>query len=147
MRRQTRNLAWVIPFPFPESGFMKRIKSNRLPTVRTSGAEAGQVLRGAGPNNMGLRLLVSQTQRRGNDGAITGCFVILDVGENRHAQSLAVLQHRSTDASEVLAVIRRSQPACVSVVNANILSLEPETTPECEPGTERQTHAAEVSAG
>jgi hypothetical protein len=78
---------------------------------------------------------VSQAQPRGKDGAITGGFVILHAGDNKHAQSLAALLHRPTDAAEVLAVIRRRHAGYVNVVNTNILVLEPGTTPGREPST------------
>src|SRR5262249_27709422 len=74
-------------------------------------------------------LVLSQAQPRGHDGAITGGFVILEPGDNKHAPSLAALVHRPTDAGEVLAAIRRRHPGCVHVVNANILVLEPDRTP------------------
>jgi hypothetical protein len=108
---------------------MNRLGSTRQPTVNASGAEAGRVLRGAGPNNSGLRLQVAEAQRPGKDGAITGGFVILDAGDNKHADALAALLHRPTDAEEVLAVIRRHHAACVNVVNTNLLVVEPGTAP------------------
>lgn len=113
---------------------MNRIGSARPQTVHVSGADAGRVLRGASRNNHGLRLRVSQAQRRGQDGAITGDFLILDAGDNKHSQSLADLMHRPTDAGEVLAVIRRCHAGCVHVVNTNILAVEPGTAPGREPG-------------
>jgi hypothetical protein len=63
--------------------------------------------------------------------------VILDAGDNKHAQALAALLHRPTDAGEVLAAIRRRYAACVHVVNANILFLEPEGAP-AGPGPSRE---------
>jgi hypothetical protein len=122
---------------------MNRFGSTRPPTVNATGADAGRVLRGASRHNHGLRLLVSQAQPRGKDGAITGGFVILHAGDNKHAQSLADLLHRPTDAEEVLAVIRRRHAGCVHVVNTNILVLEPGTTPGREPGTVCKTPEAE----
>jgi hypothetical protein len=80
---------------------MNQIGSTRLPTVNASEADAGGVRRGASQNNHGLRLLVSQAQRRRKDRAIMGSFVILDADDNKHAQSLAALLHRSTDAAGV----------------------------------------------
>ena len=114
---------------------MHRFGATKPPTVNTTGADAGRVLRGASPNNHGLRLLVAEAQPRGKDGAITGGFVILHAGDNKHAPSLAALLHRPTDAAEVLAVIRRHHAGCVHVVNTNILVLEPAATPGPEPGT------------
>src|SRR5262245_52310693 len=122
---------------------MNRFCSTRPPTVNATGADAGRILRGASPNNHGLRLLVSQAQPRGKDGAITGGFVILNAGDNKHAQSLADLLHRPTDAEEVLAVIRRRHAGCVHVVNTNIWVLEPGATPGREPGTVGKTPEAE----
>ncbi len=116
---------------------MSGIGATRPPTVNATGSEAGRVLRGATRNNQGLRLRVSQAQQRGKDGAITGGFVILDAGDNMHAQALAALLHRPTDAEEVLAAIRRGHPGCVHVVNTNILVLEPGTTPAGLSGTPR----------
>jgi hypothetical protein len=105
--------------------------------VSASRAGAGRVLRGASRTNHGLRLVISRAQRRGHDGAITGSFVILETGGNKHEQSLAALLHRPTDAGEVLAAIRRRHVACVHVVNANILVLEPEGAP-AGPGPSRE---------
>src|SRR5438552_2387619 len=76
-------------------------------TVNKHGAVAGCVLRGAGTNNQGLRLRILQEQARGNDGPLKGGFVILDVGDNKHSQSLAGLLQQVTDAEEVLGVIRQ----------------------------------------
>jgi hypothetical protein len=101
-------------------------------TVCRSGADAGRVLCGAGRNNQGLRVLIAQAQPRGKDGAITGSFVILDAGDNKHALALAPLLHRPTDATEVLGMIRQHSAGCVHVVNTNILVLEPEGTPALE---------------
>jgi hypothetical protein len=72
-----------------------------------------------------------------------GSFVILDADDNKHAQSLAALLHRSTDAAGVLAVIRRGHAGCMHVVNTNSLVLEPGTTPGREPGTLCKTPEAE----
>lgn len=93
-------------------------------TVSKQGASAGCILRGCGGNNQGLRLRVLQDQPRKNDGPITGEFVILDVGDNRHSDVLAELLHKVTNAKEVLELIRGQHTACVSVANANILALE-----------------------
>lgn len=92
--------------------------------VNRLGANAGCVLRGSARNNQGLRLRVLQVQVRGEDGPIKGCFVILDAGDNMHSEALRALLDRRTNAQEVLGVIRRRHPSCVSVVNANLLSLE-----------------------
>jgi len=93
-------------------------------TVNKQGAVAGSVLCGAGLNNRGLRLQVLHGQARGHDGAIKGCFVILDVGNNIHSQALGALLQRVTNAEEVLGLIRHHHPGCVNVANANILALE-----------------------
>jgi hypothetical protein len=96
----------------------------RTPTVHDSGAAAGSVLRGTVPNNQGLRLRVLQDQQRGRAGPLLGRFVLLDAGDNKHADALEALLHRETDAAEVLAALRRHRPGCVSVANANILTVE-----------------------
>ncbi len=85
---------------------------------------AGRVLCGCGSNNQGMRLRVLQAQVRGHDGPVQGAFVILDVGDNIHSQALQGLLHRTTDAAEVLGIIRRQHAGCVNVANANILVLE-----------------------
>jgi hypothetical protein len=100
-----------------------RAEGNGL-TVKVSGAAAGSVLRGVVPNNQGLRLRLLQDQPRGLDGPLHGRFILLDTGENRHSSTLGPLLHTETDAAEVLAVLRRQSPACVSVVNTNILAAE-----------------------
>jgi hypothetical protein len=94
-------------------------------TVDVSGAAAGSVLLGTGLNNQGLRLRVLRDQAPGDGGAIRGDFVILSTGVNLHAESLDPLLHRTTNAEEVVRVIRRRHPGCVNAVNANILALEP----------------------
>ena len=100
------------------------IPKTRPPSVNSHGAVAGCVLRGSGLNNQGLRVKVLQEQARGQDGPIRGGFVILDVGDNMHSESLAALVGRVTDAQEVLGIIRRLHGECVNVVNANILGSE-----------------------
>jgi hypothetical protein len=94
------------------------------PTVHTVEAPEGSILCGAGHNNRGLRLKVLQGQEPGHAGPIRGRFVILDAGQNRHADALAALLGRPTDALEVLALIRRKYPGCVSVVNTDLLAVE-----------------------
>jgi hypothetical protein len=93
--------------------------------VSQLGALAGCVLCGAGMNNQGLRLRISEAQEKGHRGGIRGSFIILDTGDNKHSQALRDLLGRPTDAEEVLAVIRRRSAGCVSVANANILTEEP----------------------
>ncbi len=95
-----------------------------LSTVARDGASAGRILCGCGGNNQGLRLRILQDQEKGNGGPIVGDFVILEVGDNRHASVLAELLLRTTNAEEVLRLIRSQHRACVSVVNGNILSPE-----------------------
>jgi hypothetical protein len=103
---------------------MLPVTRTKVPTVNKQGAVAGCVLRGSSPGNQGLRLRVLEEQLRGHDGPITGRFVILGVGDNRHSDSLAALLNGATDALEVVALIRREHAACVSVVNRNILVVE-----------------------
>jgi len=103
---------------------MNFASSNPQLTVEKTGAAAGSVLRGVVPTNMGLRVRISQEQKRGNPGPVVGPFVILDVGENKHGAFLAALLRRPTDAQEVVGVIRHHCPGCVNVVNGNILVLE-----------------------
>jgi hypothetical protein len=88
-------------------------------------------------SNRGLRLQISQDQARGHDGPIQGSFVILDVGDNVHSQSLRPLLHRATDAGEVLGVIRQRHAGCVNVANANILVPEALEGEPATPGAER----------
>jgi hypothetical protein len=95
------------------------------PAVYDSGALAGSVLRGIVPNNQGLRLRVLKAQARGREGPIEGRFILLDAGDNKHADALRPLLHRETDAREVLEVLRQRRPGCVSVANTNILAAEP----------------------
>lgn len=103
---------------------MTLFRGSGTKTVSARGAAAGSVLCGTGMNNQGLRLRVSQEQRRGNDGPIQGGFVILSVGDNKHADSLEPLLNRVTNAGEVIRVIRERHAGCVSVANANILVVE-----------------------
>jgi hypothetical protein len=93
-------------------------------TVKVSGAAAGSVLRGVVPNNQGLRLRLLQDQPRGREGPVQGRFVLRDVGENRHADALEPLLHTETDAAELIVMLRRRSPQCVSVVNTNLLAAE-----------------------
>jgi hypothetical protein len=93
-------------------------------SVARDGATAGTILRGCGLNNHGLRLRVLQDQPRGAVGPITGEFVILDPGDNIHADSLRALQNQGTNAGLVLERIRRKRTGCVSVANASILAVE-----------------------
>jgi hypothetical protein len=81
-------------------------------------------------NNHGVRIRVLGDQARGNRGGIRGPFVLLDAGNNKHADALRPLVGRETNAEEILGVIRRDSPSCVSVANANILV--PEEDPQGE---------------
>jgi hypothetical protein len=92
--------------------------------VSQTGAKTGCILCGAGPNNMGLRLRILQDQPRGQGGPIQGSFQILNVGDNKYSEFLEGLLGRATEAEEVLRLIRREHPGCVSIVNASILVLE-----------------------
>ena|ERR1700730_11256318 len=89
--------------------------------VSKIGAQAGCVLEGSARNNKGLRLKVLQAQARGHGGPIVGIFHILDVGDNKYSEILAELIGRTTDAGEILRMIRLEHPQCVNVVNANVL--------------------------
>ena len=103
---------------------MTLIRRAGLRVVNKHGAVAGCVLLGVGLNNQGLRRRVLQGQARGDGGPIKGNFVILDVGDNKHSESLAGLLQTVTNAKEVLGVIRQLYAGCVNVANANILALE-----------------------
>ena len=92
--------------------------------VSRRGAPADSILRGNGISNQGLRVRILQEQPRDRDGPILGQFIILDAGKNRHTQALTPLVNRLTDSQEVLRIIRKEHPACVNVVNANILVAE-----------------------
>jgi hypothetical protein len=63
-------------------------------------------------------------QARGDGDPVTGGVVILDAGDNKHANGLADLVGRVTDAAGILAAVRRDIPGCVSVVNKSILVAE-----------------------
>ena len=93
-------------------------------TVSKQGAVAGCILRGIGLNNQGVRLKVLQEQAKGSEGAVKGHFVILDVGDNIHSETLEALLDTVTDAQEVLAIIRAEHPGCVNVANTNILVVQ-----------------------
>jgi hypothetical protein len=102
---------------------MPRSQATRA-KVSVHGAPAGSVLCGSGMNNQGLRLRVVQTQTSGIDGPIRGGFVILNVGDNKHSETLAPLVDQITNAFEVLERIRKRHPGCVNVANANNLVSE-----------------------
>jgi hypothetical protein len=93
-------------------------------SVSDTGARSGCIVRGLVPQNDGLRLRILEDQPKGETGPIKGRFQILEVGHNKHAPALLELLGATTDAEEVIIVLRRSYPACVSVVNANILTVE-----------------------
>ncbi len=93
-------------------------------SVSRTGADAGAVLVGTSASNAGLRLRVARRQSGGSWGPITGRFEILDVGENMHSRTLESLLGRATDAAELSRLIRRDHPACINIVNANILTCE-----------------------
>ena len=104
---------------------MKRMsRSSEVPTVNSTGARAGDILAGVGPNNQGLRLRICDAQPRGDSGPIQGPFQLLDAGDSRHSEALKSLLGGLTDAAAVLRAIRRECPSCVSVVNANLLRIE-----------------------
>jgi hypothetical protein len=97
-------------------------------TVRDAGAPAGSILCGVGVHNGGLRLRVLEEQPAGAEGPIRGEFVILDVGDNMHADALWPLLHWSINAVQVVCAIRARHPGCVSAVNTNILVAEQQDT-------------------
>jgi hypothetical protein len=103
---------------------MSLMRRTRPLAVNKCGAIAGSVLRGSGTRNHGLRLRISQEQKRGDDGAIRGAFVILDVGHNVHSHALTGLLHRTTDSEEVRGIIRKEHTGCVHVANTNNLVVE-----------------------
>src|SRR5207245_5149226 len=92
--------------------------------VSDTGAIKDSILIGIAPHNEGLRLKILQDQPRGDGGPIKGALQILDVGDNKHSESLRTLLGRSTNAEEVITLIRTAHPSCVNVVNANILTVE-----------------------
>jgi hypothetical protein len=97
-------------------------------TVDRTGAATGCILCGAAPHNKGLRLRIVQSQAPGHGGAIQGSFEIIDAGDNKHAPFLEALVGKPTDAAEVLRIIRQENAMCVSVVNANSLTVETEAS-------------------
>jgi hypothetical protein len=103
---------------------MGKFKDHVLGTIAGRGANAGSILRGASQSNQGMRLRIAEPQPKGCLGPIKGRFVILDTGDNKHADILSGLVGRETNAEEVLQLIREASPSCVSVVNVNILTLE-----------------------
>jgi hypothetical protein len=100
---------------------MHNVQPKNALRVSVCGAPAGAVLRGSSVSNQGLLVKILQEQTKGNDGGIKGSFLILDEGNNKHSPVLRGLLRRMTNAEEVLGLIRREHPGCVSVVNANIL--------------------------
>jgi hypothetical protein len=93
-------------------------------TVDKVGAPTGCILHGAARHNKGLRLRIFRDQTRGHGGPIQGPFEILDVGDNKHSPFLEALLGGPTDAEEVLRTIRQGFANCVSVVNANVLTVD-----------------------
>jgi hypothetical protein len=102
------------------------MNGNSRKRVSGAGARSGCILRGVVPHNEGIRLRILQDQPKGTTGPIQGRFEILNVGNNKHANSLLELVGRTTDAKEVVNVLRGTYPKCVSVVNANSLTVEKE---------------------
>jgi len=100
---------------------MKGIVRQQYQTVSKVGAAAGAVLGGSSPINNGLRLRVEEAQAAGLGGPITGAFVILEAGDNKHSGVLLALVGERVDAKEVTAAIRRGSRGCVSAINSNIL--------------------------
>ena len=95
-------------------------------TASSKGAAAGCILSGVVSSNRGIRLRVSQEHPRGEGGPLQGGFVILDVGDNLHSNELMPLAGRVTTSAEVLCIIRREHPGCVSITNAHALRPEKE---------------------
>jgi hypothetical protein len=103
-------------------------------SVGRSGADADAVLCGVAEHNQGIRLRVMQAQAKGNEGPLQGSFVLLDVGNNRHSSILEPLLNQTTDATQVVTLLRQKHPNCVNVVNANSLVLESEVAAHREGG-------------
>jgi hypothetical protein len=99
---------------------------NHVRTITFSGANAHSILLGVSPTNQGLRLQIMEEQPKNGLGPIKGRFVLLDAGDNKHADTLSDLVGKVTDAQEVLRLIREQSPSCVSVVNTNLLTVEEE---------------------
>lgn len=104
-------------------------RPDRPLAVSVTGAVAGAVLVGVGPNNNGLRLRIEMAQSRGHHGPIAGVFRILDAGGDKHSSALEALVGTTTDATEVLRLIRAVSPQCINVVNAGLLAIETEGSP------------------
>jgi hypothetical protein len=51
-------------------------------------------------------LRVLERQAIGTEGPVRGPFVLLDAGDNKHADALSGLLGKTTDAAEVLRAIR-----------------------------------------
>ena len=92
--------------------------------VSRTGATQGCVLIGVGHNNKGFRIRVLQTQPRGDDGPIKGCFRVIGLGDNKYSKALEGVLGQMTDAEKLLRIIRQEHRACVSNVNANLLIVE-----------------------
>jgi hypothetical protein len=67
-------------------------------TVAAHGANAHSVLRGVALGNHGLRLQILEQQPKSGLGPIKGRFVLLDAGDNKHADALRGLVGDVTDA-------------------------------------------------
>lgn len=104
-----------------------RLRENVIHTVAQNGAPAGACVRGFVRSNAGIRIRVQDAQPRGGMGALKGSFVIEDVGDNSHSETLRSLLNVPTTAAEVIALLRRGSAACINVANVNILSREDES--------------------
>src|SRR5207249_6890418 len=95
----------------------------RCVTIDLTGAPAGSVLYGAKAHNARFCIRTTEEQQPGCQGPIHGVFDIVDAGTNTHSAAVSGLVGSTTNADELLAVIRADSPNCVNMVNVNALSL------------------------
>ena len=93
-------------------------------TVFHTGADANDVLEGAGEANKGLRIQVRGRQPKGTAGPVHGNFVLIDAGVGPYSDLLAPFRGSTFPTAKHLFNAVRDDPQgkkCTHILNCNLL--------------------------
>jgi hypothetical protein len=93
-------------------------------TVLHTGADANDVLEGAGEANKGLRIQVRVRQPKGIAGPVDGKFVLIDAGAGPYSELLGPFRGSTFSTAKQLFSAVRDEPSgkkCTHILNKNLL--------------------------
>ena len=95
-------------------------------SVLFTGAKSGDILKGCGDKNCGLRIKVESPQHVGNGGRVKGRFQLVSAGTGEYSDSLK--EYEGMTVSDVKHLINevaaKGQTACRHIFNMNMMALE-----------------------